>query len=74
MNEVIPVEQAMKILRLNQLMPVLGLSRSAIYDRLNPQSPRYDRAFPRQIPLGGRSVGFLESEVNAWLRARMDAR
>jgi predicted DNA-binding transcriptional regulator AlpA len=67
-------QSGLVILRLNQLTPVLGLSRSAIYDRLDAKSPRHDHTFPRQIKLGSRSVGFLESEIHAWLRARMDAR
>lgn len=62
------------ILRTKQLSKFLGLSRSAIYDRLNPESPRYDSTFPTQIHLGGRSVGFLEAEVNEWLKARIEAR
>jgi prophage regulatory protein len=63
-----------QILRLEQVCSIISLSRSAVYDRLDPKSPRHDRSFPKQIPLGGRAVGFLASEVNAWLQARMDAR
>lgn len=63
-----------QILRLEQVCSIISLSRSAVYDRLDPKSPRHDRAFPKQIQLGSRSVGFLESEVQAWLQARVDAR
>ncbi|MFL1559388.1 helix-turn-helix transcriptional regulator, partial [Pseudomonas sp. O11] len=35
-----------KVLRVKQLCACLGLSRSTIYDRINPESKRYDDTFP----------------------------
>ncbi|MDF0605748.1 AlpA family transcriptional regulator [Neisseriaceae bacterium TC5R-5] len=57
------------ILRRKQLETRTGLSRSTIYDKLNPKSPRHDSSFPKPISLGAGSVGWLESEVNAWIHA-----
>lgn len=65
---------AQRILRLKQIQALLGISRSGIYDRLNPKSPRYDPLFPQPIKLGGRSVGFLESELEAWVQKRVEER
>lgn len=56
-----------KILRLKQLMRKIGVSRSTIYDWLNPKSPRYDANFPKQLCLGRQAVGWRESEIDAWL-------
>jgi prophage regulatory protein len=58
------------VLRPSQLSSRLGLSVSSIYDRLDPKSPRHDPTFPRPISLGHRAVGFIESEVAAWIGAR----
>lgn len=69
-----PNQTPIKILRLEQVCSIISLSRSAVYDRLDSKSPRHDRAFPKQIQLGGRAVGFIESEVNAWIQAQIDAR
>lgn len=52
----------------------VGLSISAIYDRLDTKSPRYDSSFPRQVNLGSGAVGWLEHEVSAWLLARVAER
>ncbi len=52
------------VLRLRTVMNRTGLSRSTIYLRIREGS------FPRQIVLGPRSVGWLESDVTAWIRAR----
>lgn len=54
------------ILRRKQVEARTGLSRSTIYARIAEGS------FPRPINLGGsRAVGWLESEINEWLQARI---
>lgn len=49
-----------------ELVAYIGLSQSAIYDRLNENSPRYDESFPKQVPLGG-AVGWKISEIDQWI-------
>lgn len=62
--------QHLKILRMPALETKLGISRSTIYDWLNPKSPRYDPTFPRPHRLGRQSVGWLESEIDNWILER----
>jgi prophage regulatory protein len=50
-----------KILRLPDVIQQTGLSRSSIYLRIA------NREFPQPISLGGRSVGWLQQEVDEWL-------
>lgn len=54
------------ILRRRQVEARTGLSRSTIYERMR------QGAFPRQIALGAKSVGWLESEVEAWIDTQID--
>lgn len=61
------------ILRLTQVITRTGLSKSNIYERLNPKSPRYDPTFPERIKLGTSAVGWFESEIEAWLISRASA-
>lgn len=62
------------ILRRRDLEARLKLSRSTIYDKINPDSPRYDSSFPKPIRLGnGSAVGWVEGEVEDWLRGRIEA-
>jgi len=49
------------ILRLPTVKIRTGLSRSTIYLRISEGS------FPKSIPLGGRAVGWLESDINKWI-------
>jgi prophage regulatory protein len=55
------------ILRLPAVKARTGLSRSTIYLRVA------EGAFPRPVSLGGRAVGWLESEIQDWLQRRIDA-
>ncbi|MGD0466463.1 MAG: AlpA family transcriptional regulator [Gammaproteobacteria bacterium] len=49
------------ILRLPAVKKCTGLSRSSIYLRIAKGN------FPRQISLGTRTVGWIKSEIEAWL-------
>lgn len=55
-----------RILRLPEVKVRCGLSRSAIYDRMDPASPRFDPRFPKRVCLG-RAVGWVEHEVDDYL-------
>lgn len=57
-----------KILRLPKVLEVTGKSQSTLYADMAAGS------FPKPIPTGKRSVGWLESEVAAWQEARMALR
>ena len=59
-----------RILMLKDVMKKMGISRSTIYDWLNPRSLRYDETFPKQRRLGRQSFGWLESDPNEWLMQR----
>ena len=54
------------ILRLPAVMARTGLSRSNIYLKIS------HRTFPKQINLGARAVGWLDSEIESWLSLHVD--
>jgi prophage regulatory protein len=56
------------ILRLPQVRRITGLSRSSIY------AMQESNHFPQSLKLGARAVGWLESEVRAWLVSRAENR
>ena len=55
------------ILRLPAVKARTGLSRSTIYLRIA------EGDFPKSISLGGRAVGWIESEIQAWVQQQIDA-
>jgi prophage regulatory protein len=55
------------ILRLPSVKKRTGLSRSSIYLRMS------NNEFPASISLGGRSVGWLEKDIDEWLEQKIEA-
>lgn len=58
---------------MKHLVIKLGVSRSCVYDWLNPRSPRFMPSFPRPFKLSESSrgaVGWSEAAVDAWLALR----
>jgi prophage regulatory protein len=55
-----------RILRLKEVINRVGLSRSTIYDYLNPKSPRHVIHFPRPFKIGNSAIGWFEHEIEAW--------
>lgn len=55
------------ILRLPVVIERTGLSRSSIYLRMSNDE------FPHSVSLGGRAVGWLEEDIEAWLTAKVEA-
>lgn len=55
------------------------LRKPEIFKRIQVSDPtiwRWERSgqFPQRIQLGGSAVGWLESEINAWLQKKAEAR
>ena len=57
-----------RILRSAALLSVLDISAPTLWRRVK------DKSFPQPISLGGRSIGWLQSEVNEWINARAGLR
>lgn len=56
------------ILRLPDVKQKTGQSRSTIYDKVQRGE------FPAPVKIGERAVGWVEGEVDAWVRDRIKAR
>lgn len=58
-------DRALRILRMKQLVERTQLSRATLYNLIAT-----DPTFPKKIQLSARSVGYLESDVDAWIASR----
>ncbi|MCB1989761.1 MAG: AlpA family phage regulatory protein [Burkholderiaceae bacterium] len=45
-----------------------GLSRSTIFAKLDPTHRCFDPQFPKRIRLGLKAVGWIEREVEEWIK------
>ena len=67
-------DPATMLVRMPDLLAMTGLQRATVYKRLKD-----DPTFPRPVPLTastarGAPVAFVLAEVQAWVRARIEAR
>ena len=58
----------MKLMRLKEVMQATGLGRSTLYKYMAAGQ------FPEPVPLGGRSVAWVQDEVESWILARIEER
>ncbi|MEK2610865.1 AlpA family transcriptional regulator [Pseudomonas shirazensis] len=58
----------MRIIRLKEVIDSTGLARSTIYKYIG------EGTFPKTVSLGERCIGFVESEVQDWILARIEER
>ncbi len=58
----------MKILRIKDVTETTGFCRSQIYSLMETG------AFPQSIKLGVRSVGWVDTEVENWIKSKVVAR
>ena len=58
----------MRLIRLKEVMHCSGLARSTIYKYIAANT------FPKPVPLGGRAVGWVQSEIEAWIDERINYR
>ena len=59
-----PREAIGRLIRLKEVQHRVGLSRSTIYRFMA------EGTFPKPVHLGQRSVGWIEHEIDDWLRSR----
>ena len=62
------MSESIRVIRRVQVQSLTGLGRSSLYQAIA------NGRFPRSIPLGPRSVGWIESEITDWIRSRVAAR
>ncbi|WP_309298743.1 helix-turn-helix transcriptional regulator [Pseudomonas turukhanskensis] len=59
--------EVVEFVRLPEVKRMTGLGTTTIYKLANAGT------FPKQVPLGGRAVAWVRSEICAWTRAKVEA-
>lgn len=58
------------LIQAKEFKSLFGISDSTRADWENPNSPRFDKTFPKKVRLGKRWVGYYIDEINEWLASR----
>ncbi|CAM8821753.1 helix-turn-helix transcriptional regulator [Burkholderia pseudomallei] len=58
----------LNVIRMRGVMEKTGLSRSGVYYAIQ------HAGLPKPIALGRRAAGWVEQEIDAWIKSRVDAR
>lgn len=61
-------ETKIVLLRRPQVQQRVNLSRSTLYRLIS------DGLFPKPVDLGPRAVGWVEHEIDAWIKSRIEQR
>lgn len=64
-NEPTTQNQELRLLSLKDVLARTALSKSTIYQLIK------DGAFPKQIAISVRRVGWLESEIDNWIQSKI---
>ena len=59
---------AKRLLRLPAVLDRTGTNSSDIYEGMK------EGTFPKSVPIGQRTVGWVEDEIEAWIESRIAAR
>lgn len=56
--------KSLRIVRMREVQKKIGLCKASIYNRIARGT------FPKPVSLGGRSVGWIESDLDEWISER----
>jgi prophage regulatory protein len=65
------ITQPIRFIRLPELLKLVSMGRSTLYDKLDEKSKRYDSTFPKPIK-DGRRVMWVEHEIYEWIHSLIE--
>ena len=67
-------EYQYQIFKIKTVIEVTALSRSTIYELINPKSKYYDSTFPKPVHLTEIRIGWVSQEIYDWLELKIAQR
>ncbi|EPG41060.1 AlpA family phage regulatory protein [Acinetobacter junii] len=67
-------EYQYRIFNIKAVIEITALSRSTIYEMMNPKSKYYDSTFPKPVRLTEIRVGWVAQEIYDWLELKIAQR
>ncbi|ENV10223.1 hypothetical protein F966_01396 [Acinetobacter higginsii] len=67
-------EYQYQIFNIKTVIEITAISRSTIYEMINPNSNYYDPNFPKPIRLTETRIGWVSQEVYDWIESKIAQR
>ena len=66
--------QVNQLINLKQVVELIGVCRSTIYEMMDENSPYYDPTFPKKVKFIQNCIGWSAWEINQWIEAKLASR
>ncbi|WP_180168614.1 AlpA family transcriptional regulator [Acinetobacter sp. YH01003] len=66
--------QMNQLIILKQVVELIGVCRSTIYEMMDENSPYYDPTFPKKVKITQNRIGWSAWEINQWIEAKLASR
>ncbi|MFV5367354.1 AlpA family phage regulatory protein [Acinetobacter junii] len=63
-----------QIFNIKTVIEITGISRSTIYEIIDPKSSYYDPNFPKPISLTKNRIGWVSKEIYDWIESKIAQR
>ncbi|UYF80262.1 helix-turn-helix transcriptional regulator [Acinetobacter ursingii] len=66
--------QMNQLINLKQVVELIGVCRSTIYEMMDENSPYYDPTFPRKVKITQNRIGWSAYEIHQWIESKLSSR
>ena len=66
--------QVNQLINLKQVVELIDVCRSTIYEMMDENSPYYDPTFPKKVKITQNRIGWSAWEINQWIEAKLASR
>ncbi|RSO82652.1 AlpA family phage regulatory protein [Acinetobacter ursingii] len=66
--------QMNQLINLKQVVELIGVCRSTIYEMMDENSPYYDPTFPRKVKITQNRIGWSAYEIHQWIESKLASR
>ena len=66
--------QMNQLINLKQVVELISVCRSTIYEMMDENSPYYDPTFPRKVKITQNRIGWSAYEIHQWIESKLASR
>ena len=63
--------QMNQLISIKQVMEIVGVGRSTIYEMIDKNSPYYDPTFPKKVKITQNRIGWSAYEIHQWIENKL---